>query len=72
MGYVKFSFRMGGGKDFTVFYHLWRGSSFTTTYFKYICANSIEEIQGELEKQGIFGADIFCVLNRHPDDVLGD
>ena len=63
-------------RDFTVFYTIshtrMSGTSFSLPDYKKVRANSIEEIQGELEKQGIFGADIFCVLNRHPDDVLGD
>jgi hypothetical protein len=65
-------------KDFTVFYHVWYsrmfGDSFNATHLTKISARSgnIEEIQSELEKIGVFGADIFCVLNGHHDNVLED
>jgi len=61
-------------KDFTVFYHVWysrmSGDSFNTTHLTKISARSgnIEEIQDELEKKDIFGADIFCVINCYSDE----
>lgn len=67
-------------RDFTVFYTISHtrisGSSFSVpasapAYAK-LRVNSIEEIQSELEELNVFDADIFCVLNGHHDDVLGD
>ena len=62
-------------KDFTVFYTISHtrisGTSFSVPGYKKISAKSIEEIQSELEKIGVFGADIFCVLNGHHDNILG-
>jgi len=62
-------------KDFTVFYNIhyqtMRGCSFSVQNYKKLSAKNIEEIQSELEKIGVFGADIFCVLNGHHDNILG-
>lgn len=63
-------------RDFTVFYAISytriNGSSFSLPAYTKLRANSIEEIQSELEELNVFDADIFCVLNGHHDDVLGD
>lgn len=63
-------------RDFTVFYTISHtrinGSSFSLPAYTKLRANSIEEIENELEKIDIFDADIFCVLNGHHNDVLGD
>lgn len=63
-------------KDFTVFYNIYhqtmRGCSFSVQNYKKIITKNADEIKNELEKIGVFGADIFCVLNGHHDNVLGD